>query len=69
MGPACPVQRNMLREQRFDQTEIGEAKYATISGLSPLVGEKPASPHLAAELRLPTARGDAILSLMQPTEE
>lgn len=42
-----------LREQRFDETETGEAKVATISALSPLAGEKPASTDLASDLGLP----------------
>ena len=42
-----------LREQRLDETETGEGKVATISGLSPLGGEKSASTDLASDLGLP----------------
>jgi heme-degrading monooxygenase HmoA len=43
----------MLRAQRFDETEVGAAKVATISELSPAAGDNPASADLAAELGLP----------------
>ena len=41
-----------LLQQRLDETEIGEAKAATISELPPIDG-KPASPDLASELGMP----------------
>jgi heme-degrading monooxygenase HmoA len=44
-----------LREQRFDMTVIGEAKFATITELTPASGEMPASSNLAADLGLPNA--------------
>jgi heme-degrading monooxygenase HmoA len=50
-----------LRRQRFDETETGEAKVATISELSPLAGEKPASTDLAFDLGLPKTGCDGIV--------
>jgi heme-degrading monooxygenase HmoA len=50
-----------LRGQRFDETETGEAKVATISELSPLAGEKPASTDLASDLGLPKTGCDGIV--------
>ena len=42
-------------QQRFDETEIGEAKAVTISELSPPEGDKPTRrQHLRRELGLPT---------------
>jgi heme-degrading monooxygenase HmoA len=51
-----------LREQRFDETEIGEAKAATISELSPLAGEKPVSTDLASDLGLPKTGRDGTVN-------
>ncbi len=42
-----------LQQQRLDETEIGEAKFVTISELSPFAGEAPASADLAGDLGLP----------------
>jgi heme-degrading monooxygenase HmoA len=50
-----------LREQRLDETEIGEGKVATISELSPLDGEKPGSRDLAFDLGLPKTGRDEIV--------
>jgi heme-degrading monooxygenase HmoA len=44
-----------LTAQRLDETEIGQAKVATISELSPVAGGKPDSADLAAALGLPPA--------------
>jgi heme-degrading monooxygenase HmoA len=44
-----------LRQQRLDETEVGEAKFVTISELSPAAGDKPATANLAADLGLPEA--------------
>ncbi|MBO0765118.1 MAG: antibiotic biosynthesis monooxygenase [Hyphomicrobiaceae bacterium] len=41
-----------LREQRFDTTEVGEAKAATISELTPMGGTTPKGVNLAAGLGL-----------------
>jgi len=46
--------RNLL-QQRFDETEVGNAKCVTISELAPGLGEKPRSTDLAADLGLPGA--------------
>jgi heme-degrading monooxygenase HmoA len=46
-------ERQVLREQRLDGTEISQAKVATITELSPASGGKPASTDLAADLKLP----------------
>jgi heme-degrading monooxygenase HmoA len=48
-----------LAQQRLDETEIGEAKAATISEVSPTAGEMPISTDLAGDLGLPEsgARG------------
>jgi heme-degrading monooxygenase HmoA len=50
-----------LREQRLDETETGGGKVATISELSPLAGEKPASTDLASNLGLPKTSCDGIV--------
>jgi heme-degrading monooxygenase HmoA len=50
-----------LLEQRLDETETGEGKVATISELSPLAGEKPASTDLASDLGLPKTGCDGIV--------
>ena len=44
-----------LRNQRLDETEIGDAKCATITELSPEAGVGPAGADLAAQLELPEA--------------
>jgi heme-degrading monooxygenase HmoA len=50
-----------LRELRFDETEIGNAKVATISELPPIKGEKPASADLVADLGLPRNGTDGVI--------
>jgi hypothetical protein len=50
-----------LREQRLDETEIGQGKLATISEFSPLGVEKPGSPDLAFDLGLPKTGRDEIV--------
>jgi heme-degrading monooxygenase HmoA len=50
-----------LRDQRLDETEIGAAKWATISEISPASAEKPNSADLAAELGLPNAGADGVV--------
>jgi heme-degrading monooxygenase HmoA len=49
-----------LHEQRFDETEIGNAKVVTISELSPAKGEKSDSADLVADLRLPNSNDSVI---------
>jgi heme-degrading monooxygenase HmoA len=44
-----------LREQRFDETEIGAAKAVTITELPAIEGEKPASENLVRDLGAPDA--------------
>ena len=50
-----------LRDQRLDETETGEGKVATITELSALAGEKPASTNLAFDLGLPKTGCDGIV--------
>jgi heme-degrading monooxygenase HmoA len=49
-----------LHEQRFDETEIGNAKVVTISELSPAKGEKSDSADLVADLGLPNSNDSVI---------
>jgi heme-degrading monooxygenase HmoA len=42
-----------LSQQRLDETEVSEAKFVTISELSPVADGKPASVDLASDLGLP----------------
>jgi heme-degrading monooxygenase HmoA len=50
-----------LRDQRLDETETGEGKVATITELSALAGEKPASTNLALEgCRRPGATASSV---------
>jgi heme-degrading monooxygenase HmoA len=49
-----------LREQRFDETEIGKAKAVTISELAPTAGDKPLSADLAGDLGLPKTAPDIV---------
>jgi heme-degrading monooxygenase HmoA len=51
----------MLRSQRFDATEIGEAKAATISELSSETGARPVGLDHASELQLHTIGRDAVV--------
>ena len=48
-------EERVLNAQRLDETEIGQAKVATISELSPVADGKSASADLAADLGLPRA--------------
>jgi heme-degrading monooxygenase HmoA len=50
-----------LHQQRLDETEIGEAKYITISEL-PGVGEKPATEDLVAALSAPAIGAQGLLN-------
>jgi heme-degrading monooxygenase HmoA len=49
-----------LKELRFDETEIGNAKVVTISELSPAEGEKPASADPVTDFGLPKSSTDGI---------
>jgi heme-degrading monooxygenase HmoA len=49
-----------LYEQRFDETEIGNAKVVTISELSPAKGEKSDTADLVADLGLPNSNDSVI---------
>jgi heme-degrading monooxygenase HmoA len=49
-----------LREQRLDETEIGEAKVATISELSPKPGKGPAGADPLADLGVPDAGTEGV---------
>ncbi len=50
-----------LADQRLDETEAGEAKAVTISGLAPAEGERPASADLAGDAGLPAAGTEGVL--------
>jgi heme-degrading monooxygenase HmoA len=50
-----------LKELRFDETEVGNAKVVTISELSPAKGEKPASADPVADFGLPKSSIDGII--------
>src|SRR5690242_3513475 len=52
-----PPPGQVLRQQRLDETEVGAAKYVTITELAPHDG-KPAVADLAGALGLPSARAD-----------
>jgi heme-degrading monooxygenase HmoA len=49
-----------LLQQRLDETEVGDARFVTISELSG-VGEKPATDDLAGELRAPSVGTQGLL--------
>jgi heme-degrading monooxygenase HmoA len=51
----------MLRTQRFDPTEIGEAKAVTISELASRTGAKPVGQDHAAELQLRSVGRDGVV--------
>ena len=50
-----------LEQQRFDATEIGAAKVVTITELSPLQGDTPASADPAVALGLPRSGSDGLV--------
>lgn len=50
-----------LLQQRFDETEVGEAKCVTISERSPSEGEGPATSDLAVDLGLPAIGAEGLL--------
>jgi heme-degrading monooxygenase HmoA len=50
-----------LAQHRFDQTDVGEAKYITISEPSPVSGETPASSDLPRDLGLPATGANGLL--------
>lgn len=54
-----PAQK--LRQQRLDETEVGEAKFVTISEASPSEGDKPVTADLAADLNLPQIGAEGLL--------
>jgi heme-degrading monooxygenase HmoA len=59
-GDSDPPAGQVLRQQRLDETEVGAAKYVTISELGPLDG-KPATADLAGDLGLPAAGAKGLL--------
>jgi hypothetical protein len=52
-----------LQQQRLDETEVGEAKYVTISELSPSAGDKPATADLSGDLGLPQVGRQGLLDI------
>src|SRR5437763_5708898 len=59
VGDSAPPKGLAVVEQRFDETSVGAGKAVTISELSPVADQKPASGDLARELGLAkTATGD-----------
>jgi heme-degrading monooxygenase HmoA len=50
-----------LRDQRLDETEVGDAKCTTISELSPGAGAGPSAADLAAQLELPEAGTNGVV--------
>jgi heme-degrading monooxygenase HmoA len=50
-----------LRQQRFDETEVGQAKVVTITELAPALEGRPATDDLAAELGIPPAGAQGLL--------
>ena len=55
-----PPAGQVLPQQRLDETEVGAAKYVTITELSPRDG-KPAAADLAGSLGLPAAGAEGLL--------
>jgi len=56
-----PPEGHALRNQRLDETEVGDAKCTTISELSPGAGAGPSAADLAAQLELPEAGTNGVV--------
>jgi heme-degrading monooxygenase HmoA len=50
-----------LRQQRLDETEVGDAKFATVSELPAVSGDKPATADLAGALGVPRVGEQGLL--------